>query len=412
MVLFSNINTLTEFKLVYIVWQLQINFELRGYIMNINSFQEFWQLVVDVWQNGLYGVAVGQILVALLLLFSFMLLRHVFSRFVIDRLKSFVGKTKNTIDDQIIEAIEGPLSFLPIVLGVFIATELLTPTGNLAIGADNLNRSLITFNIFWAFYKTIGPISLTFGRLKEVFSASMINWLIKAMRGLIIFLAIASILEIWGIQVAPLIAGLGLFGVAVALGAQDLFKNLISGLFIIAERRFNPGDWIKIDGVVEGTVEEIGFRTTTVVQFDKAPVYVPNSKLSDNAAVNYSRMSHRRIYWKIGLVYDTSIDQLKAIRAAIEEYVLNNDDFAKPPEVSTFVRIDSFNDSSIDIMLYCFTKTTVWGEWLEIKEELALVIKDIVAKNGSGFAYPSQSIYLENFPQNADQSKPEIFPAE
>ena len=96
----------------------------------------------------------------------------------------------------------------------------------------------------------------------------------------------------------------------------------------------------------------------------------------------------------------------------MEDYILTNDDFAKPPEVATFVRIDSFNDSSIDIMLYCFTKTTVWGEWLEIKEELALVIKDIVAQNGSGFAFPSQSIYLENFPQNTELNKPEIFPAE
>ena len=380
--------------------------------MNMNSFQEFWQLVVNVWQNGLYGVAVGQIFIAILLLLSFLLLRHVFSRFVIGRLKAFVDKTTNTVDDQIIDAIEGPLSFLPIVLGIFIATELLNPSGNIAIGSDNLNRSLITFNIFWAFYKTIGPVSLTFGKLEDIFSPSMIKWLIKAMHGLIIFLGIASVLEIWGIQVAPLIAGLGLFGVAVALGAQDLFKNLISGLFIIAERRFNPGDWIKINGVVEGTVEEIGFRTTTVIQFDKAPVYVPNSKLSDNAAVNFSRMSHRRIYWKIGLVYDTSIDQLKVIRSEIEQYILKNDDFAKPPEVSTFVRIDSFNDSSIDLMLYCFTKTTIWGEWLEIKEELALVIKDIVAKKGSAFAYPSQSIYIENFSPNSEQKKPEIFPSQ
>jgi len=380
--------------------------------MDINSFQEFWQLVQDVWQNGVYGVAVGQILAALLLFFAFLLLRHVFSRFVIGRLKSFVGKTKNKVDDEVIDAIDGPLSFLPIVLGVFFATELLALTGNLAIGAENLNRSLITFNIFWAFYKTIGPISLSFGKLKDIFSPSMITWLVKAMHGLFIFLGAASILEIWGIQVAPLLAGLGLFGVAVALGAQDLFKNLISGLFIIAERRFNPGDWIKIDGIVEGTVEDIGFRTTTVIQFDKAPVYVPNSKLSDNAAINFSRMSHRRIYWKIGLIYDTSIENLKSIRAAIEDYVMKNDDFAHPPEVSTFVRIDSFNDSSIDLMLYCFTKTTDWGEWLEIKEELALVIKDIVAKNNSGFAYPSQSIYIENFPQSSDHNKPEIFPAQ
>lgn len=380
--------------------------------MEINSFQEFWQLVQNVWQNGVYGVEVGQILAALLLIFFSMLLRHVFSRFVIARLKAIVGKTKNTIDDEVIDAIEGPLSFIPIVIGVFFATELLTLEGNLAIGAENLNRSLISFTIFWAFYKTIGPISLTFGRLKDVFSTSMIKWLIKGMHGLFIFLGAASILEIWGIQVAPLIAGLGLFGVAVALGAQDLFKNLISGLFIIGERRFHPGDWIKIDGIVEGTVKDIGFRTTTVIRFDKAPVYVPNAKLSDNAAINFSRMSHRRIFWKIGLLYDTTIDQLKNIRAEIEDYIMNNDAFARPPEVATFVRIDSFNDSSIDLMLYCFTKTTDWGEWLEIKEQLALTIKDIVAKNGSSFAFPSQSIYIENFPDGDKTISPEIFPQE
>jgi MscS family membrane protein len=157
-----------------------------------------------------------------------------------------------------------------------------------------------------------------------------------------------------------------------------------------------------VDGIVEGTVEAIGFRTTTIRRFDKAPVFVPNSKLADNAVVNFTRMTHRRIYWKIGLVYDTSIPQLRAVRDRIESYILTNDDFAKPSEVSTFVRIDSFNDSSIDLMLYCFTKTTDWGEWLEIKETLALEIKDIVQNAGSNFAFPSQSIYLENIPAGAE----------
>jgi len=377
--------------------------------MDKSSLQEFWNLVLDVWNNGLYGVDIGKMLAALLLFFVFMLLRHVFSRLVLGRLRALTRKTENEIDDEVIDVLEGPLSFLPIVLGIFFATEILDLTENLQTGVENLNRSLITFNIFWAFYNVIGPVSLTFGRLKKVFSVSMINWLIKAMNGLIIFLGAASILEIWGIQVAPLIAGLGLFGVAVALGAQDLFKNLISGLFIIGERRFNSGDWIKIDGVVEGTVSEIGFRTTTVIRFDKAPVYVPNSKLSDNAATNFSRMTHRRIYWKIGLLYDTSKEQLKAIRQDLEDYILGNDEFAHPPEVATFVRIDSFNDSSIDIMLYCFTKTTNWGEWLEIKERLALVIKDIVETNGSGFAYPSQSIYIENQQDNTIAEKAQKF---
>lgn len=380
--------------------------------MENNTLQEFWTLVLDVWNNGLYGIDVGKILAALLIIYVSMLFRHLFSRIMLGRLRALTKRTKTDIDDEVINVIEKPVSFLPIVIGIFFATEVLNLTDNLAEGADNLNRSLITFNIFWAFYNIIGPLSLTFGKLKDIFSSSMINWLIKAMHGLFIFLGVASILEIWGIQVAPLIAGLGLFGVAVALGAQDLFKNLISGLFIIGERRFHPGDWIKIDGIVEGTVEEIGFRTTTIIRFDKAPVYVPNAKLSDNAATNFSRMSHRRIYWKIGLLYDTSKDQLKNIRQEIEDYILENDEFANPPEVATFVRIDSFNDSSIDIMLYCFTKTTIWGEWLEIKERLALKIKEIVERHESGFAYPSQSIYIENLPDNNLAEKAETFLSE
>jgi MscS family membrane protein len=380
--------------------------------MDKNTLQEFWTLVLDVWNNGLYGIDVGKIIAALLIIYISMLFRHLFSRIVLGRLRALTKKTKSKIDDEVIDVIEKPVGFLPIVIGIFFATEILNLTGNLAEGADNLNRSLITFNIFWAFYNVIGPLSLTFGKLKDIFSSSMINWLIKAMHGLFIFLGVASILEIWGIQVAPLVAGLGLFGVAVALGAQDLFKNLISGLFIIGEKRFHPGDWVKIDGIVEGTVEEIGFRTTTIIRFDKAPVYVPNTKLSDNAATNFSRMSHRRIFWKIGLLYDTSKDQLKNIRQDIEDYIMGNDEFAHPPEVATFVRIDSFNDSSIDIMLYCFTKTTVWGEWLEIKERLALKIKEIVEHHESNFAYPSQSIYIENLPDNNIAEKAEAFIAE
>jgi MscS family membrane protein len=132
---------------------------------------------------------------------------------------------------------------------------------------------------------------------------------------------------------------------------------------------------------------------------------VPNAKLSDNAVTNFSAMTHRRIYWVVGVEYRTTVEQLREIRDGIEQYVLNSEDFAKPPEVATFVRIDKFSDSSIDIMLYCFTKTTVWGEWLAIKEELAYKIKQIVTEAGTSFAFPSRSIYVETLPTE----QPEIF---
>ncbi|MCH7807439.1 MAG: mechanosensitive ion channel family protein, partial [Proteobacteria bacterium] len=187
--------------------------------------------------------------------------------------------------------------------------------------------------------------------------------------------------------------------------AQDMFKNLIAGLFVIGERRFHKGDWIRVDGVVEGTVEQIGFRTTLVRRFDKAPVYVPNAHLSDNAVTNFSKMTHRRIKWLIGIEYSATREQLQQIRDDIEAHISNNEDFALPDDVATFVRIDRFSDSSIDILLYCFTVTTDWGEWLEIKESLVLTIKDIVESTGTGFAFPSRSLYVESLPD-----APEVFP--
>ncbi|NNG06018.1 MAG: mechanosensitive ion channel family protein [Inquilinus sp.] len=370
----------------------------------MEQLQHFWALVVDVWQNGFLGVDISEILVAIAIILVALMVRRLFTRFVIANIKASTRRSKTDVDDRIVGALEGPLRFVPVVIGVFIATEYLSLEGTLAVAAENLTRSLIAFTIFWTFYRLVDPFSFVLRRLEKVFSHEMIDWLKKAIKVAFVFIGAATILEMWGIQVAPILAGLGLLGVAVALGAQDLFKNLIAGILVLAEKRFNRGDWIRVDGVVEGTVEEIGFRSTLVRRFDKAPVHVPNSKLSDNAVTNFSKMTHRRIYWKIGVEYRTSVDQLRRIRDEIEAYVLGSDDFAKPPAVSTFVRIDAFNDSSIDIMLYCFTNTTNWGEWLAIKEELAYRIKAIVEGAGTGFAFPSQSLYVETLPSEVPEA--------
>ncbi len=371
----------------------------------MQKLDEFWALVKDVWDTGAFGVDIGAIITALVIFVVFMMLRGLISRSIIRVLRFRVTKSKNKLDDDVLDALEVPIRLLPIILGMFLALEFLDLEDDAQDIADKLIRSLITGAIFWALYRALKPLSNLLTRLEKLFTAVMMDWLVKAMKLLVAFIGVAAVLEIWGIQVGPILAGLGLFGVAVALGAQDLFKNLIAGILIIAERRFNKGDWVRVDGVVEGTVEQIGFRSTTVRRFDKAPVFVPNTKFADSAVTNFSAMTHRRIYWHIGVEYGSSVDQLKAIRDGIEAYVLGSDEFAKPPEVSTFVRIDKFSDSSIDIMLYCFTKTTDWGTWLEIKERLAYHIKDVVEGAGSGFAFPSTSLYVESLPGEA----PEVF---
>lgn len=368
------------------------------------SLVDFWALTNDVLSDTAFGTSFGRLMLAVFVFGLLLVARGLFARFFIGWLKRMARGTRNKIDDSMVASLEKPLRFAPIVLGFFVATEILQLDGDFSVVALRVTKSLIVFTLFWGVIRLIDPLSKILSNLRDVLSPTMVEWIIKALKILLGLIGAAAILELWGVKIGPLIAGLGLFGLAGALAAQDLLKNLLSGVLILGEKRFHPGDWIKVDGVVEGTVETIGFRSTMVRQFDKAAVQVPNAKLADTAVINFSEMTHRRIYWKIGVLYDTSAAQLRKIRDGIESFILNDEAFADPKEVATFVRIDSFNDSSIDIMVYCFTKTTNWGEWLVIKEALAYRIKEIVEGAGTGFAFPSRSLYVEAMPGSGPET--------
>ena len=258
---------------------------------------------------------------------------------------------------------------------------------------DNINRTLITILLFWIIHQIIEPISYILSGLGKILTRELIGWIIKSLKILIFILGAAAVLELWGIKIGPIIAGLGLFGVAVALGAQDLFKNLISGILVLVEKRFKMGDWILVEGIIEGIVEKIGFRSTTIRKFDKSLAIIPNFQFAENAVINVSQTTNWIISWIINLQYDTTVDQLKKIRDEIEGYIKTHEDFNT--ELGYAVRIDKFAESSIDMYVRCFTKTDEWEKWLSVKERLAIQIKQIVEKNGSAFAFPSQSIYVE-----------------
>ncbi len=287
---------------------------------------------------------------------------------------------------------EGPAKFFPIVIGFFVATSYVSVESN---AIDTINRSLITILIFWTFHQAVGPFSVIIKSIEGLLSKDLINWIINAIKVLILILGLAAVLELWGIKIGPIIAGLGLFGVAVALGAQDLFKNLISGILVLIEKRFQVGDWIFVEGVIEGTVERIGFRSTVVRRFDKSLATIPNFQFAENAVINNSLITNRRVNWVIGLEYRTTADQLKLIKDQIENYIKNNKDFVVSEDTLLSVKIEQFAASSIDIRLICFTKTAEYLEWMKVKDALAIEIKNIVEKNNASFAFPSTSIYVE-----------------
>ena len=361
----------------------------------MSALEKFTDLFLDVWNNGISGVNISEILIAITIFFFFLFLRGIFAKFVVKRLEKYVSKSTNKFDNTLVSSMEGPAKFFPIVLGFFIATTYLTVDGEGLLFIDKLNRSLITILIFWTFHQAIGPLSVLIKTVGDLLSKDLIDWIIKAIKILILILGLAAVLEIWGIKIGPVIAGLGLFGVAVALGAQDLFKNLISGILVLVERRFQVGDWIYVEDVIEGTVESIGFRSTVIRRFDKSLATIPNFQFAENAVINNTQITNRRISWVIGLEYRTTSEQLNNIKKEILNYIKSDKDFKTSDDVLLSVKIDQFAASSIDIKLICFTETSHYKEWLNVKDKLAIEIKNIVERNKASFAFPSTSIYVE-----------------
>ena len=356
----------------------------------LNNFKS---LFLSVWEKGILGIDFFQILIGLGIFLLFLIFRGLISRLIIKKLEIISKRTTNKLDDTFVKSMMGPARFLPIVLGVFFASYYMSFSDDMRDFVDNLNRTLITILIFWIIHQIIEPISYILSGLDKILTRELIGWIIKSLKILIFILGAAAVLELWGIKIGPIIAGLGLFGVAVALGAQDLFKNLISGILVLVEKRFRMGDWIRVDGIIEGVVEKIGFRSTVIRKFDKSLAIIPNFQFAENAVINVSQTTNWLISWIITLQYDTPVDQLKTIRNQIEEHINKSEDFDQ--SIGVAVRVDKFADSSIDMYVRCFSKTNSWNEWLKVKENLALSIKQIVETNKASFAFPSQSIYVE-----------------
>ncbi len=373
---------------------------------------KFWETVAEVWHTGVLGISLGDVVSSLLVLFAFLGLRRVFFRFVLASIRAVTHKTQTDIDDLLLAAVEKPLGLAFVVVGLYVAGQFI-PLGESGGDIfDKLIRSLIAITLFWTIFRAINPCSSLMDRGISMLASSsmrdtMKGFFVKLTKFLVVCLGIATVFQEWGFNVAAILGGLGLIGMAVAFGAQNFIANLFAGLTIFLDRVFEKGNWIRTPDV-DGIVEDIGFRATKIRRFDKALVTIPNSLLAGGALINFSRMTNRRIYWTIGVEYRTTQDQMRAIIHDILAYLTTSPDFETDPSKSTpcFVFVNAFGASSIDIMLYCFTKTTKWGEWLACKERLAYKVKTVVEDHGAAFAFPSTSLYVETLPLD----QPEMFP--
>ena len=353
------------------------------------------EIISNVWTEGFLGIGITEIIISFLIFIAGAISRAFFVGRVLKWLESFTASTESEIDDVLVESFRKPLGFIPITISLYCIAVYLPLSGVADLFATNIIKALIAFTIFSTLANSISPIFNVFTS-SAVLTKSMTIWLERAARIIIWVIGVGVIFDIFGIQIGPLVAGLGLFSVAVALGAQDLFKNLISGLLIIGENRFQPGDRIEVSGQLHGIVEDIGFRSTLIRMFDTAPMLVPNKDLSDVMVINHGKMKFRRISWALNLVYSTTQEQLAKICDDISEYINHSDQFATNPEQESFARTEELAASSIDVRVLCYTDPMGLTDFSKIKQNLIFEIIKIVRLNGSEFAYPSSSLYIEN----------------
>lgn len=353
--------------------------------------------IQEIFDATLLTIRLQDIATAIAIFFFFLFLRSIFTKTILTALKSFASKTKTSLDEKLITAIEDPLRFIFIILGLYFAKQSLK-LEVLDSFLDNLISSLGTLVLFWALYRLIDEFSAVLNvfssRFGQKLSRDIENFLIKTLRVIVIAFGVVTVLQVWGVNVSAFLASLGLGGLAFALAARDTVANLFGSLVLFTDRPFKVGDWVQTKEV-EGVVEDIGIRSTKIRTFAQALITVPNATIANAAITNWTRMGKRRIRMSLGLTYSTSTAQMEAILEEIRTYLKNNEAIHQE---TIMIYFDEFGASSLNIFCYFFTKTTVWAQYLQVREQVNLELMRIVERHGASFALPTQTLHLESIP--------------
>ncbi|WP_309497683.1 mechanosensitive ion channel family protein [Sulfurovum sp.] len=349
-----------------------------------------------VLANTFFGIPLANLIAAILVFLFFLALRKFFTFIVATVFQRLAKYTKTYYDDRIISALKGPIRFAFVIIGLHLFFLLIF---NETQFVKNFLNTLVVYDIFWAILAITGALREFAHKAAKSFSEDLHkevgNFLLAVIRLLIMGIGLGAMLQVWGINVTALVASLGIGGLAFALAAKDTAANLFGSLSLLADKSIRIGEWIKVNGV-EGTVEDIGMRTTKIRSFEKSLITVPNLIVANNPIENFSRRGVRRIKMRIGLSYGTTEAQMIKIVEEIK-YLLHNHEHISQKE-TLLVNFESFGDSALNIFIYTFTSTSNWAKYLNIREDIHLKIMKIVEENNSSFAFPSQSIYVEQLP--------------
>ncbi len=375
--------------------------------------------ISGILNQNLFGVSIEKLIMFFFIILLTFIIRSAILYILDKKITLLVKKTKTEIDDLIINAIKKPLSYFILLQGFYIAIlslQLPEKITRFNITVTDIVHGIyiltISFIALYFVFKLIDVLAYHLHqeakKSKSTLDDQLVLLVVRSLRILVVTLGILFILENFGYDITSLLAGLGLGGLAFALAAQDTVSNLFGSITVFSDKSFQLGDWISI-GDIEGTVEDIGFRSTRIRRFDQALVTVPNSQFIKGGVVNYSARKKRRMEFYLGVTYSTSVSKIKGVIEGIKKIIEEDDRF---DHSFYMVKFTDFGAYSLNIYIYCFTKTTVWDEFLTVREEFNLKIMQLLEEMGVETAFPSQAIYLNKIPSlNTGTDKtPELIP--
>lgn len=347
----------------------------------LNQIYEFFSV-----SDNIIKIIIGTIVLVLSFIFA-----KSASKCILGLASKILFKNDEYRKSCLLNSLIKPMSALIKTLGilVFFALVYMTPQ---IIKAFKIVMILI---LCWAIVSYLSDnlfLTLHVGKdSDEKMNTTAIKFVGNLIKIVIIAFAVVMIISELGYNINGLLTGLGVGGLAVSLAAQDAVSNMISGFIILFDKPFKVGDLIE-SSTVSGVVEEVNMRSTKIRTLDDSLITVPNSTMTKEPVTNVSMTQKRRINLSVGIVYSTPNEIIEKIRNDIREYIIENKDILPSP---VRVHFTEFEDSALKIEIVCYTSTSDFDEYLEIKNMLNLKIKEIVINNQSDFAYPTSTVHIE-----------------
>ncbi|MEP1354318.1 MAG: mechanosensitive ion channel family protein [Tateyamaria sp.] len=345
------------------------------------------QSLGEVDTNSVAWALIGIVLVFLirkqLSAFGLMCFRALLARFAVD------------LSTEVEAHLKTATEILFVTLAIYVAVSFLLPDDGSGLFLSRVLSSVAIVAIFGAWYRLSGPFASLLRNDTSSLVSSETDWIERVTQFSVLLFGLTSLLKVWQIDITGALTGVGVLGAGLAIATQDLLRNLVAGMTNISEKRFETGDAIQVEGQFVGTVKRIDLRSTMVVGFDQIPRHIPNSDLSNSVVLNYSARKHRRIMLKVPLMLSATQSQIEAVRDGIRHHHQTSGDFELGDAAPKHIYVSDFGASSVDILIYVWTRGPDYQEYLQITERLTLAILSITRNAGTTLAYPTQTLKID-----------------